>query len=78
MSRESVAKIELDKAEARLKNIDLYNEILEKALIKGIPITGSFKSLQEYSDLPKNVRDNFNLNIQLCSKDNLKGYTLWR
>ena len=61
MSRESVAKIELDKAEARLKNIDLYNEILEKALIKGIPITGSFKSLQEYSDLPKNVRDNFNL-----------------
>lgn len=58
MSRESVAKKELDKAEARLKNSDLYNEMLEKALIKVVPITGSLKSLQEYfSDLPKNVRD---------------------
>jgi len=61
MSRESVAQRELDKAEARFRNSDSYNEWLEKMAIKGVPIAGSFKSLQEYSQLPQNVRENFNL-----------------
>ncbi len=61
MSRESVAQRELDKAEARFRNSDSYNEWLEKMAIKGVPIVGSFKSLQEYSQLPQNVRENFNL-----------------
>ena len=61
MSRESVAQRELYKAEARFKNSDSYNEWLEKMAIKGVPIAGSFKSLQEYSQLPQNVRENFNL-----------------
>ena len=61
MSRESVAQRELDKAEARFRNSNSYNEWLEKMAIKGVPIAGSFKSLQEYSQLPQNVRENFNL-----------------
>ena len=61
MSRESVAQRELDKAEARFRNSDSYNEWLEKMAIKGVSIARSFKSLQEYSQLPQNVRENFNL-----------------
>ncbi|GKH60363.1 hypothetical protein CE91St25_06990 [Campylobacter ureolyticus] len=59
MSRESIAKKELDKAEYRYKMSDKYNEILEKALTKGVPITGSLKSLDEYYKLPKEVRERF-------------------
>jgi Ca2+-binding RTX toxin-like protein len=59
MSRESIAKKELDKAEYRYKMSDKYNETLEKALTKGVPITGSLKSLDEYYKLPKEVRERF-------------------